>query len=116
LDTDDAMPAAAHAASEAISPATELADAADETPAPGREIDLPISNAQRRAMRSSARKPARGKPKADASADPIAVAVAPPPVPAEEAPQPTAADTAPQKRSGTRSGRGRKPRAGAAGE
>lgn len=113
---DDAMPAAVHAANEAISPATEPDDAADETPAPGREIDLPISNAQRRAMRSSARKPARSKPKAEAPAaaiavaQPVAEAVAPPP--AQPADAVDAAD-APQKRNGARSGRGRKPKAGA---
>jgi hypothetical protein len=114
LDTNDAMPAAVHAASEAISPATELDDAADETPASGREIDLPISNAQRRAMRSSARKPARSKPKADVPAAAIAVAqpVAEAVAPAQPADVVDAAD-APQKRSGARSGRGRKPKAGA---
>jgi uncharacterized LabA/DUF88 family protein len=114
---EDTAPVAVQAIEDAVDTMPAPEDAAEETRTPAREIDLPISNAQRRAMRSSARKPARGKPKADAPADPIEVAVAPPPVPAEEAAQPAAAaDAAPQKRSGARSGRGRKPRAGAAGE
>ena len=123
LRRQSASPAAEEAPPLAIQAIEEVADtipapeeAAEEPRPPAREIDLPISNAQRRAMRSSARKPARSKPKADMPAEPIAVA--PSPVPAEEPAQPVGADTAdaPQKRTGTRSGRGRKPRAGAAGE
>ena len=114
---DEALPVAVQSATDAISPTPEPDDAADEAPAPGREIDLPISNAQRRAMRSSARKPARGKPKADAPADAIAVAQlvaqAEAPAPAQPADADAVAPDAPQKRSGARSGRGRKPKAGA---
>jgi uncharacterized LabA/DUF88 family protein len=113
---DDAMPAVVHAANEAMSPAIAPDDAIDETPAPGREIDLPISNAQRRAMRSSARKPARSKPKAEVPA--AAIAVAQPVAEAQAAPPVQPADAvdaadAPQKRNGARSGRGRKPKAAA---
>ena len=117
----DAAPAEAPAAEEAISQIAEPTEAADETPPAPRDIDLPISNAQRRAMRSSARKPARSKPKADTPAAVPAAAQAPAAV--EEAAQPEAAQPAapdaaaqPQKRTGARSGRSRKPRAGAAGE
>jgi uncharacterized LabA/DUF88 family protein len=109
----DAAPAVEDAI--AVMPAPE--EASEETPMPAREIDLPISNAQRRAMRSSARKPPRAKPKADAPADtPAAAAQAP--VQAEDAAPPAVADAAapPQKTSGARSGRGRKPRAAAQGE
>jgi uncharacterized LabA/DUF88 family protein len=127
---DEAMPAAvavavqsandAPASVPALVPEPESEDAADEARAPGRDIDLPISNAQRRAMRSSARKPARSKPKADAPADAIAVVQ---PVAQAEAAAPAQPDDAvavapdaPQKRSGARSGRGRKPKAGAIAE
>jgi uncharacterized LabA/DUF88 family protein len=123
---DDASPAAAEAAVQAVDDAAFTTpapdEAVDQTPTPSREIDLPISNAQRRAMRSSARKPARTKPKADVPAD--AIAVAPALVQAEEPAQPAdavadaGADAVamPQKRNGARSGRGRKPRAAASGE
>ncbi len=96
-------------------------DAGNDTAATARAIDLPISNAQRRAMRSSARKPARGKARAEKPAD----TATPAPQEMQEAQdaqatepaQPAAAESnsaeAPAKRSGARSGRGRKPRAGA---
>lgn len=118
---DEPIPAPRQAEGEELTAAPEPQDEAVEMPAPtpSREIDLPISNAQRRAMRSSARKPARGKPKADAPAEPVAVA---PVMDAEEAAPPAPMDAdgdtaaAPQKRTGARSGRGRKPRAAASGE
>jgi uncharacterized LabA/DUF88 family protein len=121
---DDAAPAPIQNADDTVSamPAPEeaIGQAVDETPSPGREIDLPISNAQRRAMRSSARKPARARVKTDAPADAPAPAQAAAPAlaQAEDSAEPAAADAAaaPQKRSGARSGRGRKPRAGANGE
>jgi uncharacterized LabA/DUF88 family protein len=115
---DDAQPAAVEAVVEAALAMPAPDEAVDETPPPAREIDLPISNAQRRAMRSSARKPARTKPKADVPAD--AIAVAPALALADEPAQPAdaVADAAamPQKRNGARSGRGRKPRAVASSE
>jgi len=116
---DDAAPAAVQPAEDAAPamPAPEEAtETVDETPSPSREIDLPISNAQRRAMRSSARKPARAKLKPEAPAETPAPAQAFAPV--DDSPEPAVADAAavPQKRTGARSGRGRKPRAGATGE
>jgi uncharacterized LabA/DUF88 family protein len=98
-------------------------DAGNETATAARAIDLPISNAQRRAMRSSARKPARSKARAEKPADAAAPAPAPQQMQeaqdtqATEPAQPAAAESstaeAPAKRNGARSGRGRKPRAGA---
>jgi hypothetical protein len=71
-------------------------------------------------MRSSARKPARARVKTDAPADAPAPAQAAAPAlaQAEDSAEPELADAAaaPQKRNGARSGRGRKPRAGANGE
>ncbi len=93
----------------------EETDAAPAAPATGRELDLPISNAQRRAMRSSARKPARAKPApvAPAPAAPVeTIAVVQPPAFADDADSPAV----PQKRTGSRSGRTRKPKVAAAGE
>ena len=91
---------------------------AENVSPPARDIDLPISNAQRRAMRSSARKPARGKARTEAPAE--APAPAPAAVQASEPVEPVAAEAetqpAPAKRNGARSGRGRKPRAGASSE
>lgn len=89
-------------------------------PASGRELDLPISNAQRRAMRSSARKPTRSKP---APAAPVAAAPAETIADAQPAaftddagPAPADSAAEPQKRPGGRSGRARKPKEVAAGE
>jgi uncharacterized LabA/DUF88 family protein len=117
---DDAMPAATQAMDEAVpampEPEAESNAAPEETLSSAREIELPISNAQRRAMRSSARKPARSKARAEAPADPVP-AVLPAPE-AQEATQPAeaASAAAPPKKTGARPGRGRKPRAGADGE
>jgi uncharacterized LabA/DUF88 family protein len=96
----------------------EEAEPAPAAPASGRELDLPISNAQRRAMRSSARKPARSKPAPVAAAAPVeAIAFVQPSAFADDASlAPDDAAAVPQKRAGGRSGRARKPKAAAAGE
>ena len=109
----EAMPVAAPPEADA-----EEAEPAPAAPASGRELDLPISNAQRRAMRSSARKPARSKPAPVAPSAPVeAVALAQPSTFADDASlAPADAAAVPLKRAGGRSGRARKPKAAAAGE
>ena len=102
-------PVVAEAAPEPVAESEAAPDAA-----PSREIDLPISNAQRRAMRSSARKPARSK-LAAAPADIAAPVPQAAPVSDASADVSEAPVAAPQKKTGGRSGRPRKPRA-AAGE